>query len=239
MLLSLQKLGRRCEELTQSFPHVTTLAVHADFSKLDPHVYDDLYQRLQGLDIGVLVRAVCGRCVSSVDVVRCCTGCTVAAQVNNVGTSNTHALYFHEMDAHDAHTIDRILSINVHGTTQLTRRVVKDMVAKHRGAIVFISSGAARLRCGVFDVLDAPRRAARGRGRHRVSLTGMQACHFTPCTVQAKRTSRCLLAVWRRKSHRLACMCSAIRRISLPQRCPGSPISTWLLPCLTRTPLLL
>lgn len=96
--------------------------IQADFSQTDSGLYDRIREELGGLEVGVLV--------------------------NNVGISYPSALFFHELDGVDNTLIDKLLSININATTQMTRMLVGDMVKRKRGAIINVASAAGRVPIG-------------------------------------------------------------------------------------------
>ncbi|KAL3650665.1 hypothetical protein CASFOL_007068 [Castilleja foliolosa] len=78
------------------------------------NVVDKMKEAVKGLDIGVLI--------------------------NNVGITYPKAMYFHEVD--EVTWMD-LVKVNVEGTTYVTKAVVPGMVARGRGAVVNIGSGAS------------------------------------------------------------------------------------------------
>lgn len=69
---------------------------------------------IQGLDIGILI--------------------------NNVGVTYPRAMYFHEVDEEIWMNLVRV---NIQGTSHVTKTVVPGMLARGRGTIVNIASGAS------------------------------------------------------------------------------------------------
>ncbi|KAH6771198.1 beta-ketoacyl reductase 2 [Perilla frutescens var. hirtella] len=109
------KLIRVSVEIQARHPDINIKLFELDFSR------DDLASRvvkmkeaIMGLDIGVLI--------------------------NNVGVTYPRAMYFHEVDEKIWMNLVRV---NVEGTTHVTKAVVPWMVARGRGTIVNIGSGAS------------------------------------------------------------------------------------------------
>ncbi|KAL3636654.1 Very-long-chain 3-oxoacyl-CoA reductase 1 [Castilleja foliolosa] len=67
-------------------------------------------------------------------------GLDVGVLINNVGVSYPYARFMHEVDAK---LLGDLIRVNVEGTTKVTQAVLPGMVARKRGAIVNIGSGAA------------------------------------------------------------------------------------------------
>lgn len=64
----------------------------------------------------------------------------VGVLVNNAGASYPYARYFHEVDEE---LLGSLLKVNVEGVTRITQAVLPGMLARKRGAVVNIGSGAA------------------------------------------------------------------------------------------------
>ncbi|KAL8535233.1 hypothetical protein ACS0TY_011017 [Phlomoides rotata] len=67
-------------------------------------------------------------------------GVDIGVLINNVGVTYPRAMYFHEVD--EKIWMD-LVRVNVEGTSHVTKAVVPGMVARGRGAIVNIASGAS------------------------------------------------------------------------------------------------
>ncbi|PIN09524.1 17 beta-hydroxysteroid dehydrogenase type 3, HSD17B3 [Handroanthus impetiginosus] len=109
------KLKRVRDEIQDRYPDIKIRIFELDFSE------DDVVSRvrvmeemIEGLDIGVLI--------------------------NNVGVTYPGAMYFHEVDEKIWMNLVRV---NVEGTSYVTKVVLKGMVARRRGAIVNMGSGAS------------------------------------------------------------------------------------------------
>ncbi|CAB9514963.1 oxooacyl-coA reductase let-767 [Seminavis robusta] len=89
--------------------------VVCDYGKFDTKARDMIAKELEGLEIGVLI--------------------------NNVGASYRYPRYFHELPKEE---IQHLLTMNVDSTVWMTEMVLKGMVERKKGAIVNLSSAAAR-----------------------------------------------------------------------------------------------
>ncbi|KAL0357826.1 UNVERIFIED_CONTAM: Very-long-chain 3-oxoacyl-CoA reductase-like protein [Sesamum calycinum] len=112
---NLDKLNRVSSEIQETYPEVEIKVFELDFAG------DDVVSRvcgmkeaIKGLDVGILI--------------------------NNVGVTYPRATYFHEVDEK---IWKKLVRVNVEGTSYVTRAVVRGMVARGRGAIVNIGSGAS------------------------------------------------------------------------------------------------
>ena len=86
-----------------------------DYSKFDEKARSTVEKGLEGLEIGVLI--------------------------NNVGVSYRYPRYFHELPREE---IQNLMTMNIDSTVWMTEMVLKDMVVRKSGAIVNLSSAAAR-----------------------------------------------------------------------------------------------
>lgn len=112
---NMSKLKTVAAEIHARFPHTKIKIFELDFSKDDVAArVHETTEAIQGLDIGVLI--------------------------NNVGVTYPRAMYFHEVDER---TWMKLVRVNVEGTTHVTRAVVPGMIARGRGAVVNIGSGAS------------------------------------------------------------------------------------------------
>ncbi|KAK4429745.1 Very-long-chain 3-oxoacyl-CoA reductase-like protein [Sesamum alatum] len=109
------KLKRVSSEIQETYPEVEIRVFELDFAG------EDAVSRVRGvkeaikdLDVGVLI--------------------------NNVGVTYPRAMYFHEVDEK---IWMKLVRVNVEGTSYVTRAIVLGMVARGRGAIVNIGSGAS------------------------------------------------------------------------------------------------
>jgi len=110
-----QKLKDVKGELTAKYPEVAVDYATVDFTKLTAAALAGLKKKLDPLDIGVLV--------------------------NNVGVSYDFCQWFHELSDTE---VQNIISVNVESVTWMTRLVLPAMLAKKKGAVVNMSSAAAR-----------------------------------------------------------------------------------------------
>jgi len=104
------KLVEQAKELEMKF-QVQTKIVPVDFSSEEPTMYEPIKQTINELDIGILV--------------------------NNVGISYDHPQYLHELDTN---FINRLIQVNINGTTHMTHLVLPGMLQRRRGCIVNIGS---------------------------------------------------------------------------------------------------
>ncbi|KAL6547491.1 hypothetical protein OROMI_023212 [Orobanche minor] len=108
------KLKRVSAEIQDKYPTVNIKTFELDFSGDVISGISEMKEVINGLDIGVLI--------------------------NNVGVTYPRAMYFHEVDER---TWMNLVKVNVEGTSYVTKAVVHGMVARGRGAIVNIGSGAS------------------------------------------------------------------------------------------------
>ena len=108
-----EKLKDTAKQLQDSFG-VKTMTIVADFSKSD--IYDRIKQKLENLDIGVLV--------------------------NNVGTAYRYPEYY--VDIPDrSNFVDQIIATNLVSVAKMTDIILPKMASKKRGMILNISSSFA------------------------------------------------------------------------------------------------
>ncbi|CAM8980033.1 unnamed protein product [Rhodiola kirilowii] len=69
-------------------------------------------------------------------------GLDVGVLINNVGVSYPYARFFHEVDED---LLRNLIKVNVEGTTKVTQAMLPGMLARKKGAIVNIGSGAANV----------------------------------------------------------------------------------------------
>ncbi|KAK6160338.1 hypothetical protein DH2020_003719 [Rehmannia glutinosa] len=108
------KLKRVSAEIRDKYPEINILIFELDFSRDVLSGVAGMKEAIKGLDIGVLI--------------------------NNVGVTYPKAMYFHEVDERIWMNLVRV---NVESTCYVTKAVVPGMVARGRGAIVNIGSGAS------------------------------------------------------------------------------------------------
>ena len=112
---SADKLAAVKHELGNKHPKSKVLTEAVDFSALTDSRRTQLEQSLESLDVGVLI--------------------------NNVGMSYDFCQYFHELTDEE---VSKLISINVESTTWMTRVCLPGMLRRKRGAVVNMSSAAAR-----------------------------------------------------------------------------------------------
>lgn len=110
-----EKLNAVKRELTEKYPKVQVRVEVVDFSAFGVDAAAKLQRTLAALDVGVLV--------------------------NNVGVSYPFCQWFHELSDDE---VQGLLSLNVESTTWMTRAILPGMLGRKRGAIVNMSSAAAR-----------------------------------------------------------------------------------------------
>ena len=110
---SKDKLAECAKELLEKYPKVEVKVLDIDYGNFDAAARARVVTLLNGLDIGVLV--------------------------NNVGISYPYTKYFHELDDD---RVTQLIDLNVDSTTWMTRIVLPGMLARKRGAIVNMGSGA-------------------------------------------------------------------------------------------------
>ncbi|KAI3467638.1 hypothetical protein Pfo_024301 [Paulownia fortunei] len=108
------KLKRVSAEIQDRCPKTNIKIFQLDFSGDVVSRVRGMKEVIKGLDIGVLI--------------------------NNVGVTYPGAMYFHEVDEKIWMNLVRV---NVEGTSYVTKAVLPGMVARRRGAIVNIGSGAS------------------------------------------------------------------------------------------------
>lgn len=113
---SADKLKTCASEIAAMYPKVSVDYEAIDFSNFDNASRKRLADKVDKLEVGVLV--------------------------NNVGMSYPFCQWFDELDDDE---VQSLLSLNVESTTWMTRLVLPGMVRKKRGAVVNLSSAAARL----------------------------------------------------------------------------------------------
>lgn len=109
------KLKETEGKIKEKYPNVEVSYIVVDFSNFDEAAQARVKGALAGLDVGVLV--------------------------NNVGVSYSFCRYFHELTPAE---VDALVELNVNSTTRMTYLVLPGMIERKRGAIVNMSSGAAR-----------------------------------------------------------------------------------------------
>jgi len=112
---SADKLKAVKEELSAKYPKVAVKTEAVDFSRFSSTEAKKLQAQLKELEVGVLI--------------------------NNVGVSYEFCQWFHELS--DAE-VQSLISLNVESTTWMTRAVLPGMLDRRSGAVVNMSSAAAR-----------------------------------------------------------------------------------------------
>ncbi|CAN6464319.1 unnamed protein product [Victoria cruziana] len=108
------KLSSVSSEIRQRFAGVEIKSIVCDFAKDLESGIKRIEEGIKDLDVGVLI--------------------------NNVGTTYPCAMFLHELEER---WMDRVIRVNVVGTTRVTHVVLQGMVKRRRGAIVNIGSGSA------------------------------------------------------------------------------------------------
>jgi len=119
------KLEDQAKALTSKYK-IETKILAIDFSSEDLRIFDKVKQIIQDLDIGILI--------------------------NNVGMSYDHAEYFHLLEKD---RIEKIVRINIFGTTHMTYLVLPGMLDRKRGAIVNVSSASGFVSEPLYAVYSA------------------------------------------------------------------------------------
>ncbi|KAL2510309.1 Very-long-chain 3-oxoacyl-CoA reductase-like protein [Forsythia ovata] len=112
---NLSKLKNVTREIEAKYPNTRIKIFEIDFS--GPNISAgilEMKEAIKGLDVGVLI--------------------------NNVGVTYPSAMFFHEVDEEIWMNLVRV---NVEGTSLITRGIIEGMVARRKGAIVNIGSGAS------------------------------------------------------------------------------------------------
>jgi len=110
-----EKLALVKAELSAKHPNVAVQTEAIDFSRFSSGEAKKLREKIADLDVGVLI--------------------------NNVGVSYEFCQWFHELS--DAE-VQALISLNVESTTWMTRAVLPGMIERKSGAVVNMSSAAAR-----------------------------------------------------------------------------------------------
>ncbi|KAF3785079.1 Testosterone 17-beta-dehydrogenase 3 [Nymphaea thermarum] len=108
------KLSSVSSEVRERFAGVEVRSIVCDFAKDLENGIKRIEQGIKDLDVGILI--------------------------NNVGTTYPFAMFLHELDEK---LIERVIGVNVMGTTKVTHVVLQGMVERRRGAIVNIGSGSS------------------------------------------------------------------------------------------------
>jgi len=122
---SIEKLNEQQQEIESKFK-VKAKVVQIDFAEDKPNLLEPVKIAIAGLDIGILV--------------------------NNVGIAYDHAEYFHELDQAK---INKLISVNVNATTNMTYLVLPGMVQRKRGAIINVSSASSIVSEPLYAVYSA------------------------------------------------------------------------------------
>ena len=109
-----EKLKMVAEKLEKDF-NAETMTIAADFSDTC-NIYNDIKNKLKGLDIGVLV--------------------------NNVGVGYPYPEYYLDLP-NQSNLIDRLISVNVNSVAKMTEIVLPIMALKKKGIILNLSSASA------------------------------------------------------------------------------------------------
>jgi len=110
------KLAAVQTELASKYPTVSFRTLAIDYSNFSQQARAQVAAAIGGLEVGVLI--------------------------NNVGVSYPFCQWFHELSDDE---VAGLLALNVESTTWMTRICLPGMIARKRGAVVNLSSAAARL----------------------------------------------------------------------------------------------
>nr|AIE57500.1 KCR1-1 [Camelina sativa] len=111
-----EKLEDVSETIRSKYGKTQILTVVMDFSGDIDEGVKRIKETIEGLEVGILI--------------------------NNAGMSYPYAKYFHEVDDE---LLNNLIKINVEGTTKVTQAVLPNMLARKKGAIINMGSGAAAL----------------------------------------------------------------------------------------------
>ncbi|CAF1085318.1 unnamed protein product [Adineta ricciae] len=111
-----EKLEQVAKEIHSKNANVQTKTIAVDFTK-DNSIYSTIREEIRGLDIGVLV--------------------------NNVGMSYDYPEFFDKVED-SAKLVNNMIRCNVDSVAYLTQMILPDMLQKHRGLIVNLSSVSGR-----------------------------------------------------------------------------------------------
>lgn len=109
------KLQKTESDIMSKFPKIQVKHLAVDFSHFGSTEQSLVRDTIKGMDVGVLV--------------------------NNVGVSYSFCRYFHELTLDE---VDNMVEMNVNSTGRMTYLVLEGMLERKRGAIVNMSSSAAR-----------------------------------------------------------------------------------------------
>lgn len=107
------KLEDVAREIQNKYPNIKTQIAICDYSDFNENARNTLWNKIQNLDIGVLI--------------------------NNVGISYEYPKYFHELTTNE---VARLMEMNVGSTTWMTHMILPGMMERKRGSIVNIASAA-------------------------------------------------------------------------------------------------
>jgi len=111
-----ERLEQVAKEIQSKTPAAQVKTIPIDFTK-DNSIYSTIREEIRGLEIGILV--------------------------NNVGMSYEYPETFDQIEENDKF-LDKMIRCNVDSVANLTQMVLPDMIKKHRGLIVNVSSISGR-----------------------------------------------------------------------------------------------
>lgn len=123
----LKKLEKVAADI-ESEHKVDTRIIQADFTDVSPDNYCHIQEKLAGLEVGVLI--------------------------NNVGISYNHPDYFLEL-ADKEKVFSNIIKCNIFSVTFMSQLLLPQMVERHRGVVINISSTAAQIPSPLLTVYGA------------------------------------------------------------------------------------
>ena len=127
MSRSQEKLETQSKHLEETFK-IATKIIGIDFSYADTDTYNSISQQLGDMDIGVLV--------------------------NNVGVATEYPLYFCDPE-NSTVDIHSMLKVNYESFLKMTHILLPGMLARDRGVIINVSSGAGTLSMPLLSIYPA------------------------------------------------------------------------------------
>lgn len=132
---SKEKLAETEKELRAKYPAAQVETLDIDFSQFDLSARARVAKMVLGMDVGVLVNNV----GISYPYTQVCGWRAESTHACKTRSPFVPRQYFHELDDE---RVAQLMSLNVDSTTWMTRTVLPGMLARKRGAIVNVGSGA-------------------------------------------------------------------------------------------------